>query len=111
MLADHPRVIIESPFGGDDKWKRWMNLGYACEALRDSINRGEAPFASHLLYPQVLADDVPADRAVGIRLGLAWAKDADYVVFYLDRGWSAGMEAALVVHEAAGRRIIERRIK
>jgi hypothetical protein len=58
-----------------------------------------------------LNDDVPADRELGIRLGIAWAKDADLVVFYMDRGWSPGMEAALVVHEAAGRRIIERRIK
>ena len=52
---DLPIVIIESPFAGDvDK-----NIEYARKCVRDSLNRGEAPSASHLLYtqPGILDDD------------------------------------------------------
>ena len=41
-------VILESPFAGDVK----RNTAYARAALRDSLLRGEAPIASHLLYTQ-----------------------------------------------------------
>lgn len=46
------RVVIESPLKGDYE----RNTAYARLALRDSLKRGEIPFASHLLYPQTLDD-------------------------------------------------------
>lgn len=58
-------TIIESPYRGD----LIVNIQYARRALRDSIQRGEVPFASHLLYTQALCDDVPAERALGMSLG------------------------------------------
>lgn len=62
------RVIIESPYAGDVE----LNAQYARECLRDSLTRGEAPIASHLLYtqPGVLDDAVPRERALGIEAGL-----------------------------------------
>lgn len=53
-------VIIESPFAGDVE----KNTRYARACVRDSLLRGEAPIASHLLYTQggILNDDVPAER-------------------------------------------------
>lgn len=85
-------VIIESPYAGDVE----ANVAYARRALADSLSRGEAPIASHLLYtqPDVLDDAVPAQRALGIAAGLAWRTVGDYAVFYIGRGWSAGMIAA-----------------
>jgi hypothetical protein len=84
-------VIIESPFAGDIR----ANRRYARRALLDSINRGEVPFASHLLYPQVLDDNLPADRELGIKLGLHWAAKADLAAFYVDLGpLTPGMLAA-----------------
>ena len=62
--------------------------------LLDSLNRGEAPIASHLLHTQVLDDTDPAQRKMGIAAGVAWHTAADLIVFYVDRGWSRGMEAA-----------------
>lgn len=85
-------VAIESPFAGN----REVNLAYARDALRDCIVRGEAAIASHLLYPQVLEDDEPREREVGIASGLAWAEHADVVAFYTDLGWSGGMFRAYV---------------
>lgn len=67
------RVILESPFAGN--WlQRWLNVRYARRCLRDALQRGEAPIASHLLYTQrgVLDDAKPAARQLGIDAGLAW---------------------------------------
>lgn len=90
------RVILESPYAGDVE----RNLAYARAALRDSLLRGEAPIASHLLYTQVgvLDDDIPEERQLGIRAGLDWSVKADKIVFYLDHGWSPGMKLALNFH-------------
>lgn len=84
-------VIIESPYAGDVE----QNLVYARACLRDSLERGEAPIASHLLYtqPNVLDDNVPIERLWGIDAG---RRVADLHAFYVDRGWSIGMRAAQV---------------
>lgn len=91
-------VIIESPFAGEVE----KNVEYAKLAMLDSLNRGEAPIASHLLYTQMLDDNVPEHRALGIWAGLAWRKVCDSPVFYVDRGWSGGMLAAKEVYENEG---------
>jgi hypothetical protein len=87
-----PLVIIESPYAGDIE----ANVEYARACMRDSLNRGEAPIASHLLYtqPGILRDEVPEERQWGIDAGLAWRGVADMAVFYVDRNWSGGMLAA-----------------
>lgn len=84
------RVIIESPYAGDTE----ANIDYARQALRDSLSRGEAPFASHLLYTQVLRDFVPHERLLGIEAGHAWYAGAELQAFYTDLGWSPGMRQA-----------------
>lgn len=85
-------VVIESPYAGDVD----ANLSYARLAMSDSIARGEAPIASHLIYtqPGILDDNDPEERKLGIQCGFEWAKQADIIAFYLDRGWSTGMRAA-----------------
>lgn len=96
ILADgvgkRPLVIIESPFAGDIK----ANKKYARACMADAIERGEAPFASHLLYtqPGVLRDRNPEERLLGIQLGFAWGTHAHMIAFYVDLGWSSGMRAA-----------------
>lgn len=87
MDKPKPRVMIESPFAGDIA----RNVAYAREAVRHSLALGEAPFAMHLFYPQILNDDVPAERILGISCGLAWLAKADLVAFYINRGTSPGM--------------------
>ena len=88
------RVILESPFAGN-WYQRLLNRSYARLCLKDCLMRGEAPFASHMLYPQVLRDDVPAQREWGIASGFAWLEIADASVVYIDRGISDGMNAGI----------------
>lgn len=108
----------EGPSVADDVLAKWWaahdlraNVAYACEALLDSIKRGEAPIASHLLYPQVLDDMKRDERELGIGCGLAWRAVADFAVFYVDRGWSKGMLAAREIYDAEGKHYEERRIR
>ena len=85
------RVVVESPFAATTAEKRDQNIRYAQRALLDSLKRGEAPIASHLLHTQVLDDEQPADRDLGIAAGLAWTPVADVAAFYCDLGMSTGM--------------------
>lgn len=99
-------VILESPYAGDVE----RNTRYARACLRDSLMRGEAPVASHLLYtqPGVLRDDVPDERRMGINAGLAWGRAAEGTVVYCDLGISGGMEQGIGRAEKAGRPVEKR---
>lgn len=93
-------VIIESPYAGDVD----ANVDYARRCVRDSLSRGEAPIASHLLYtqPGILDDLVPAERQWGIDAGLAWKAVASASVVYTDRGITKGMQYGMAAATAAG---------
>ena len=94
-------VIIESPYAGDID----RNVAYARRCMHDSLTRGEAPLASHLLYtqPGILRDELPEERKLGIAAGLEWRRVAELQVFYTDLGWSNGMSAAMKQCEAEKR--------
>lgn len=87
------RVILESPFRGSIL----ANIAYARECLRDSLARGEAPLASHLLYtqPGLLNDELESQRQQGIAAGHAWIAFADALVVYTDYEITEGMQAAI----------------
>lgn len=93
-------VIIESPYAGDIE----TNTAYLHRCIRDSLALGEAPFASHAIYPGPLNEGLSADRLLGILAGFAWWPQADEIVFYLDLGWSRGMRAALGKARGEGKR-------
>lgn len=100
-------VILESPYKGlgtDAELQMEENITYTRACLRDSLLRGEAPIASHLLYtqPGVLDDDDKDERQHGIDAGLAWKRVADASVVYTDRGISLGMRYGIEAAEAAG---------
>lgn len=97
-------VIVESPYAGDVE----RNVRYARAALRDCLNRGEAPFASHLLYTQALDDATPDERERGIVAGLELAKRADVTYAYCDLGVSPGMQRGIDAAYAAGRPVFYR---
>lgn len=94
-------VVVESPYAGDVK----MNLTYARSACFDCVERGEAPFASHLLYTQFLDDSVPSERRQGMVSGFMWGAYADTVVVYTDLGISKGMQEGVDRAEASGKAV------
>lgn len=100
-------MILESPYSGATPEEVARNVRYARACLRDSLLRGEAPLASHLLYTQegVLDDAEPEERAKGIAAGLAWGVAARETVAYCDLGLSAGMQQGIARALAEGRRV------
>ena len=105
-MTERRCVILESPYRGHGESdgeiasRTQWNVDYARLCVRNSVLRGEAPIASHLLYtqPTILDDNKPEERALGIACGLAWLPKSSYSVFYTDHGWSGGMLAALHDH-------------
>lgn len=59
-------VYICSPFAGDIE----SNVRFARAACLYAASQGYAPVAVHLLYPQILDDNIPTQREIGIRIGL-----------------------------------------
>lgn len=102
-------VYLESPYAGDVG----LNVCYARACMHDCLARGEAPFASHLLYTQegILDDQNPRERTLGIESGFAWASASRAKsVFYVDLGVSRGMVAGIERARHEGRAIEVRRL-
>jgi hypothetical protein len=101
------RVVIESPYADNVG----LNISYARECLWDSLLRQESPFASHLLYTQVLDDKISGQRKLGMDLALNWYDVADLCAVYTDHGISDGMRRGIEYAESIGLAIEERSIK
>jgi|SRR5579875_80606 len=82
-------VVVASPYAGDIA----TNLRYARACVRDCMRRDEAPLLPHLLYthPEITNDRDPVQRQRGLDMGMAWARRADVLAVYTDRGISPGM--------------------
>ena len=102
-------IIIESPYAGDVE----ANVEYARRCVKDSLDRGEAPIASHLLYtqPGILDDTVPKERQQGIDAGLAWRHVSEGTVVYHDRGTTEGMRYGIKAAYEAGKPVEFRSIE
>jgi hypothetical protein len=97
------RVFLSSPLSGDtDK-----NVAYARRCMKDCFDRGEAPYAPHLLYPQILDDTLEKERQLGMS---AWLVRANVLVVYEDLGVSVGMRSEIEYAEAMGLSVERRSI-
>lgn len=103
-------VILESPYASGSAEDYQRNVDYAHDAMLDSLGRGESPIASHLLYTQILCDDNPDQRRLGIAAGLAWGKVAEATVVYTDRGVSCGMSQGIEHARQFGRPVEYRKL-
>jgi hypothetical protein len=103
------RVVIESPYAGNVR----RNVRYAIEAVKHSLSLGEAPIASHLLFPEngIVDEKDPNGRLLGIAAGLAWLPVADLMASYIDYGESEGMRKARLLAEELGIRTEFRKIR
>lgn len=83
-------VCIESPLAGDFH----RNIMYAKVCMMHCLQNGMSPFASHLLYTQVLDDRTLPFREQGIVAGLYMGDRCDERWFFTDFGFSPGMNRA-----------------
>jgi hypothetical protein len=99
-------VVVESPFRATEYRTKEQHREYLRLAMADCVRRGESPMASHHLLPEILMDDSPYERALGIRAGLAWGIHAAAICVYSQLGVSPGMAQAINWYKDAGK-IIE----
>ena len=71
-------VYVASRYAGDIP----ANTAAAVRCCRQVIDEGFMPIASHLLYPQMLKDDDPEERELGLAFGLALLGMCDEVWVY-----------------------------
>lgn len=71
----------EGPLGGTDSIK--VNIAFARAACLYAIQKGFVPIAPHLIYPDILPDDDPAMRALGIEMGCR-------ILAHCDEMWVCG---------------------
>ena len=90
LRAFRPIVYICSPYAGDVEQNVKATQAYS----RHAVDRGCIPIAPHLLYPQILRDDHPVERQLGLVFGIAlMSKCAEVWVF--GSRISPGMEAEI----------------
>lgn len=105
------RVVLESPYGSKDAAVVTRNTLYARKAMLHALRHGDAPVVSHLLYTQVLDDQIPEDRSLGIEAGLTWLPVAEATVVYVDHGITSGMEKGIARAQEEGRPVEYRHIQ
>ena len=69
------KVYVASKYAGDVD----TNVKAAISYCRKVISEGYMPVASHLLYPQMLDDNVPYERELGMLFGLSLLQICDEV--------------------------------
>ena len=82
------KIYVASKYAGDIA----ANVENAVWCCRYVIEQGFMPVASHLLYPQILNDNNPRERELGLKFGLALLATCDEVwVFTAGGEVSSGM--------------------
>lgn len=83
------KIYVASKYAGNVA----ENVETAIWCCRYVIDKGFMPIASHLLYPQILNDEIPREREMGIKFGLALLALCSEIWVFTDRGEiSSGME-------------------
>lgn len=84
------KIYVVSRYAGDIE----ANIAAAIRCCQYVIKNGGTPIASHLLYPQMLNDNDPRQREMGLAFGLELLVLCDEVwVFSDETGLSTGMRA------------------
>ena len=67
------KIYVASKYAGDVD----TNVASAITYCRRVSDEGYMPIASHLLYPQILNDNIPEERELGLMFGLALLRTCD----------------------------------
>lgn len=92
-IKARPKVYIVSKYAGDIE----KNTAAAVSYARFAVEKKRIPVVSHLLYPQILNDDDPDQRELGLLFGQALLALCEEV-WVFGTEYSTGMQAE--IHEA-----------
>ena len=94
------KIYVASRYAGDVD----ANVAAAVTYCRRVIDEGYMPVASHLLYPQILNDNDPNKRDLGLLFGLALLRMCDEV-------WVFGEVSPGVAREIEEARRLNKKLK
>lgn len=83
-------IYVASPYAGDIE----KNTEFAKTVCRFVMNEGHAFFCPHLLYPNILDEQNPQQRQLGLDMGLAMIQNCDELWCFGDH-ISLGMMAEI----------------
>ena len=76
------------------------NIDRAREYCRIAVDRGYCPMCPHIFLTQILSDDIPAERALGLQLGLKMLKRCEELWVFTRNGYiSEGMQGEIAAAE------------
>ena len=87
-----PLVYICSRYAGNTE----KNTADAIRFCRFAIKEGCIPLAVHLLYPQILHDENPAERDLGLYFGWVLINKCNEVWVFSDGTISPGMKKEII---------------
>lgn len=104
-------TYVASPLSAPTPLEATRNVTYAKLAmLATLVLYGESPYVPHLLLTQVLRDERPNERHLGMSAGEAYLLCSDQIALYLDLGLSRGMAAEVALAERIGITVVKRRL-
>lgn len=80
-------VYVCSPYRGETE----RNIGYAQELTRLVLDNGFVPVTPHLYLTQVVCEEVPQERELGMAAGRELLKQCEYILVGSRYGLSDGM--------------------
>lgn len=99
-IKSRPKVYVVSRYAGDIE----NNVLSAIRYCKFVITQGKMPIAAHLLYPQIVDDNVPAERKIGTMFGIALLEMCDEV-WCFGKELSSGMEREIKEAKRLGKPI------
>lgn len=91
-------VYVCSPYRGDTE----KNIAYVKELTRAVLEAGYTPITPHLYLTQVLSDENPKERALGLKAGQELLKHCEYILIGSRYGISEGMQQEIVIAREVG---------
>lgn len=91
-------VYVCSPYRGDIE----RNVAYAKELTRAVLEYGYTPITPHLYLTQVLDDEKPEERKLGLLAGQNLLKHCGYILIGSKYGISEGMQQEIVIAREVG---------
>lgn len=91
-------VYVCSPYRGEAE----RNATYAKELTRAVLKYGYTPVTPHLYLTQVLDDNDPKERGLGLTAGMELLKNCNYILVGSKYGISEGMLQEVMLARAAG---------
>ena len=91
-------VYVCSPYRGDTE----RNVAYAKELTREVLEYGYTPITPHLYLTQVLDDEIPKERELGLLAGQELLKHCEYILIGWRYGISDGMQQEIMIAREVG---------